>query len=104
MVEVKEEKFTDWRGTLRSLFGVSINKNSNNEEYKQWEEMNATDVEPSNKSVKGLEEETSAPKGGKVSRKQRKLSKTQLESTQMPTDIGEKGEDTRQRNGGGISR
>ena len=104
MVEVKKERSTDWRGVLKSFFGGSININSNNEEYKQWEEMNATYVKASNKSIKGLEEETSAHKNEKVLKIKRESSKKQTESLQKLTNDGKIGKDSIQRNDGERSR
>ena len=102
MVNLKE-RTTAWGEILKS-FWIGSAKEDDNEEYKKWEEMNSKYLRDTNKSIQGLEEGTSAPKGGKVSRKQRKLSRTQPESTQISTDNRENGKDTRQRNGGGISR
>lgn len=100
MVEVKKERSTDWRGVLKSFFGGSININSNNEEYKQWEEMNATYVKASNKSIKGLEEGTSAPKNGRVTKSPKKqIRSTENRSTQPPTNNRE---ESRQKDDGEI--
>ncbi len=102
MVKI-EERTTDWIGTIKS-FLIGSTKLDNNEEYKKWKEMNATDVNATNKIIKGLEEETSAPKNGGVTKKKRKSSKTQAKSTQMPTNNRKIGKANRQRNDGGISR